>query len=255
MFGGNKFSRSNINWPVIAAVVLGLLVSAIAATRLVRYTSTHVAMESVPVMAHDLGPYTVLQASDIVMEQEVKGSKQPGTINSSSDAVGKMTTSPIYAGEQIETKRLVDTATVTGKQIVAVNIDLARCVGGYLRPGDVVDAWWIPTDGNTQTPGVGWVQVATNAVVVDIKDSTGKSLYGSGGSLVQQALISTGGSGVGSPAVAVLAVNTADVSRIIGGAVPKSENIALTKKFVQEDAVGAQTTPPQAGTQNIQQAQ
>jgi pilus assembly protein CpaB len=258
LFGGNSFNKSNINRPIIAAVVLGLLVAAIAATKLVHYTSTHVEMENVLVMAHDMGPYTVLQASDIAMEQAVKGSKQPGTINSPADAVGKMTTSPIYQGEQIETKRLVDAAAVTGKQIVAVNIDLARSDGGYLRPGDVVDAWWIPTDGNTQTPGIGWVQVATNAVVVDIKDSTGKSLFESGGSLVQQALISTGGSSAGSPAVAVLAVNAADVSKIIGGAIPKSENIALTKKFSQEIVQTlTQTAPPvpQSGTQNIHQAQ
>ncbi len=233
---GNKFSRSNINWPIIAAVVLGLLVSVIAATRLMRYTNTHVATESVLVMAHDVGPYTVLQASDIVAEQEVNGSKQPDTINSSSDAIGKMTTITMYQGDQVETKRLEDPALVSGKQLVTVNIDLARCDAGYLKPGDTTDAWWVPSGGNIQTPGIGWVQVATNATVVDIKDSTGKSLFFGGGSgLVQQALISSGSQAAGSPAVAVLAVNDSDVSKIIGGAIPKSENIVLTKKFSQED--------------------
>jgi len=98
-----------------------------------------------------------------------------------------------------------------------------------LRPGDIADAWWIPSGGSDQIPGVGWIEVAANATVVDIKDSTGKSLFASGGS-IQQELIPSGMSS-GSPSVAVLAVNASDVSRIIGGAIPKSENIVLTKKF------------------------
>jgi hypothetical protein len=166
----------------------------------------------------------------------VIGSKQPDTINSPSDAIGKMTTITMYQGDQVETKRLEDPALVSGKQLVTVNIDLARCDAGYLKPGDVTDAWWVPSGGNIQTPGIGWVQVATNATVVDIKDSTGKSLFfGEGSGLAQQALISSGSQAAGSPAVAVLAVNDSDVSKIIGGAIPKSENIVLTKKFSQEE--------------------
>jgi hypothetical protein len=228
LFGSNKFNRPGVNWPIIVAIIIGLSVAAFAATRLLNYTNTHIAMENVLVMSHDVGPYTILQASDVVTQQEVKGSKQPNTINSPSDAVGKMTASALYQGDQVETKRLIDPAQVQNKQLVVVNIDLARCGAGYLRPGDIADAWWI--SGDAQTPGVGWVQVATNAIVVDIKDSTGKSLFG-GGSTVQQTLMSGGSSAAGPPAVAVLAVNISDVSRVIGGAVPKSASIVLTKKF------------------------
>jgi hypothetical protein len=251
LFGSNKFSRTNINWPIIAAVVLGLLVAAIAATRLMRYTNTHIAMESVLVMAHDVGPYTVLQASDIAAQQEVNGSKQPDTINSPSEAIGKMTTITMYQGDQVETRRLADPAQVQDRQLVSINIDLARSDAGYLRPGDTADAWWIPSGGNTQTPGIGWVQVATNAVLVDIKDSTGKSLFSGGGSSIQQALV---GQAAGSPAVAVLAVNASDVSKIIGGAVPKSENIVLTKKFSQEEQAVDQPAG-QTGNQGVQQSE
>jgi hypothetical protein len=196
-------------------------------------------------MSRNVGPYTVLQQGDVVMQEEVVGSKQPGTINSPADAVGKMSTGPLFQGDQINSNALVNPAQVNGKQIVAVNIDLARGDAGYLRPGDLCDAWWIPTEGNTQTPGVGWVQVATNAVMVDIKDSNGKSLFG-GSAAAQQTLL---GSSIaaGSPAVAVLAVNAGDVSRIIGGAIPKSENIVLTKKFNNAPGV------PQVTTQSVQQ--
>jgi hypothetical protein len=255
LFGSNKFSRTNINWPIIAAVVLGLLVAAIAATRLMRYTNTHIAMESVLVMAHDVGPYTVLQASDIVAQQEVNGSRQPDTINSPSDAIGKMTTITMYQGDQVEERRLADPAQVQDRQLVSINIDLARSDAGYLRPGDIADAWWIPSGGNTQTPGIGWVQAATNAVLVDIKDSTGKSLFsGVGVGLVQQALVPSGSQAAGSPAVAVLAVNASDVSKIIGGAVPKSENIVLTKKFSQEEQAVPRPAV-QTGNQGVQQSE
>jgi hypothetical protein len=209
------------------------------------YTNTHFATEAVPAMSRNVGPYTVLQPGDIVLEQVVKGGKQPGTINSPTDAVGKMTTSPLFQGDQIEISRLTDASLVRDRQIVAVNVDLARCAGGYLRPGDTVDAWWIPSEGNTQTPGIGLVQVATNAVVVDVKDSTGKSLF-SGGGLLQQALNNSTNAAAGSPAVAVLAVSDGDVSRIIGGAVPKSQSIVLAKKF--NNAPGA----PPAAAQIVQ---
>ncbi len=229
MFGGNKFGGSSINWPVIAAITIGLVIAFLAATRLVSYTNTHVSMEAVPVMAHNVGPYTVLQPSDIAMQPEVKGSLQPGAISNSNDADGQMTTTPLYQGDQIESNSLVNPVQVTGKEIVTVNIDLARGDAGYLKPGDLCDAWWIPGDESAQTPGVGWVQVTSNAVVVDIKDSSGKSLF-AGGNAVEQAIIGSSGS-VETPAVAVLAVNEADVSRIVGGSMPKSQNIVLVKKY------------------------
>jgi Flp pilus assembly protein CpaB len=251
LFGG--FNKTRTNWPIIAAVVFGLLVSAIAATRLMCYTSTHVAMENVSVMAHDVSPYTVLQVSDITIQQEVKGSRQPGTISDPSEAIGKMTTSAIFKSEQIETKRLADAKIAQGKQIVSVNIDLARSVGGWLQPGDIVDAWWIPSEGNIQTPGIGWVQVATNAVVLDLKDSTGKSLF-TGGGTIQQALVNTVSTAAGSPAIVVLAVNAGDVGRVVGGAIPKSESIVLVKKFSQEPEQAQQVTPQTENqNQNTQQ--
>jgi Flp pilus assembly protein CpaB len=239
----------------MAAVVLGIIVALLAATRLMRYTSTHVATEAVPVMSRNVGPYTVLQPGDIMIEQLVKGGRQPGTIESPADAVGKMATSPLYQGDQIEIGRLTDASLVRDRQIVAVNVDLARCVGGYLRPGDTVDAWWIPSEGNAQTPGIGWVQVAANAVVVDVKDSTGKSLFSGGGNIVQQALINSASSTAGSPAVAVLAVSDGDVSRIIGGAIPKSQNIVLAKTFNNAPDVpqaAATSVRPKGGVQVVQ---
>ena len=234
---------------------MGIAVAPLAATRLMHYTSTHVAMEALPVMSRNVGPYTVLQQGDIVMQEEVVGSKQPDAINSPADAVGKMSTGPLYQGDQINSSALVNPAQVNGKQIVAVNIDLARGDAGYLRPGDTCDVWWIPSNGNDQTPGIGWVEAATNAVVVDIKDSAGKSIFVGEGT-VQETIAGLSGSSAGSPAVAVLAVNSSDVSRIIGGAVPKSQNIVLTKKFnsVPEanQQTAAQVTQQQGGIQYVQ---
>jgi Flp pilus assembly protein CpaB len=216
------------------------------------YTNTHVATELVPVMAHNVGPYTVLQSKDVVTQQEVVGSKQSDSIGSPADAAGKMTTVPLYQGDQINVNSLVNPEQVNGKQIVAVNIDLARGGAGYLRPGDTCDVWWIPASGNDQTPGIGWVEVAANAAVVDIKDGAGKSLFAAAGNTVQEAIAASSGT-PGSPAVAVLAVNSSDMSRMIGGAEPKSQNIVLTKKFNNAaEAPVTQIVGQQGGAQVVQ---
>jgi len=226
-----RFFNIRRNWPTLAAVVIGIAVALVAAYQLYRYTSTHKEMVRVPVPVRDIPPYTVLSSADIGWRAVVKGGEEPGAVRDPSEAVGKLTLSALYQNEQIKRERLADAKLVKDKQIISVNVDVTRSVGGSLRVGDLVDVWWIPTEGSMQTPGVGWIKVAANAVVLDIRDSSGKSVLAQQEGVVQQALAGSMGAPATPPAVVILAIDSKDVSRVIGGASPKSQNIVLSKKF------------------------
>lgn len=233
-----QFTKARPSWPIIAAVGVGIIVSLFASNKMIRYASNQVETEPVYVAAGDIAPYTIIKDGDIQSVAKVRGSKQQETIDNPADAVGKIATSIIFKGEQIAKARLADSEIARGKQIVALNVDLARSVGQELHPGDMVDLWWVPAEASP-VPGIGWVQVGTNAIIVDLLDANGKSLFTGAPNVA--ALVSSGSSGA--PAVAVLAVFSGEVPRIIGGAVPKSQNIVIAKKFSE--------TPP-GGVQDIQ---
>lgn len=231
-FAGFRIGGIRRSWPSVLAVVIGVLVALFATMQLRNYTMTNVEKVSVPVPARDIPPYTVIEPGDLTSRAVVKGGEEPGAARSPSEVVGKLALSTLYRNEQIKKERLVDADLVKDKQIISVNIDVARGVGGLLRVGDLVDVWWIPDENSMQAPGVGWIKVAGDAVVIDIRDSTGRSVLAQRGGIVQQAVGESMGVPASPPAVAVLAVKNEDISRLVGGASPKSQNIVLSKKFI-----------------------
>jgi pilus assembly protein CpaB len=200
-------------------------VALFSARYMMAYVSTHRETVRVPVAARDIPPYTVLTSQDVTWRDVVKGGEEPGAVRDPAEAVGKMALAALYRNEQIRKERLADPGLAAGRQVVSLNVDVTRCVGGLLRAGDLVDVWWVP---DPAAPGM-WTLAAVDAVVLDLRDSTGKSVLAQEG-FVQQALSGGAPSG-GPPAVAVLAVRAEDVPRVVGGASPRSQNAVLTKKF------------------------
>lgn len=227
-------------WPVIVAVIIGIAAAFFATTQLQTYMNTHVETTRMPVPVRNIAPYVEITTEDIGWRNVVKGGEEPGAIKDPAEAVGKISLSTLYKNEQVKKERLADASLIKDKQIVSVNVDVARSVGGWLQAGDTVDVWWIQ-DGSI-SPG-SWIKVAANAVVLDLRDSAGRSLLVKGG-VLQQSVGEVAGNTT-PPAVAVLAVSSSDVSRVIGGASPKSQNIVLSKKFseTKEPVLPVQPVP------------
>lgn len=223
-FGGRPFLWQHM--PLVIAIVVGLAVAFFSAKYLQAYVNANKEMTRVPVPAHDIPPYTVINPQDITWKEIIKGAEEPGTISDPSEAVGKISLSTLYQGEQIRKERLVGAGLLHDKQVVSINVDVARCVGGALKMGDLVDVWWI-VDHNLPS---GWQLAAVDAVVLDIRDSTGKSLLAEQAP-VQALVAGTPRVTTVPPAVAVLAARAQDIPRIVGGASPKSQNSVLVKKY------------------------
>lgn len=245
--GSFRFSSLRHHLPLLVAVVIGLAVAAFSARYLMVYVNTHRETVRVPVPARDIPPYTVISSQDLTWRDIVKGGEEPGAVKAPEEAVGKLALATLYRGEQIRKERLADPSLVAGRQVVSLNVDVARCVGGSLKAGDLVDVWWV-TDPNL---AAGWALAASDAVVLDVRDSTGKSVLPAGG-FIQQALGGAAPSAPSNPpAVVVLAVKSGDVPRVVGGASPKSQNVVLTKKFTAGGAANAvpegQAARPGAG--------
>lgn len=244
-FSGVRLARS---WPLVLALVAGLAVAAFSARQLLAYARTHQEKVSVVVAARDIAPYEVIRPEDLARRAVVKGAEDPGAVKSEREAVGKVARSLILEGEQVRPEKLAGPEALKDRQVVALNVDLSRCAGGTLAPGDLVDVWWVGDVG--AAPGLGWVKVSSDAIVLDVRDSSGRSLTGGRPGVLQQAAASLGQQGA-LPAVVVLAVKAADVSRVVGGASPKSQNVVLTKKFALgggvEVAGSGEARPPSAG--------
>jgi Flp pilus assembly protein CpaB len=233
----NKPNLRNIRWPLIGAIAVGLIVAGFGGTQYKNYVNSNRETVRVLVPAKNIPPYTALRSGDFKWETIAKGGETPGTVTDTEQLKGKISLSTLYQGEQIKIERVGDASLAEGKQLVSANIDITRSLGGWLAPGDLVDVWWIPSDSSMDTPGAGWQKVAPNAIVLDIRDSSGKSIYQS---TVQAGIMQSALNAPASPpAVAILAVRTEDVPRVVGGASPNSQNVILAKKFnLEVESIG-----------------
>jgi len=241
-----RFAKPNlrVRWPLVGAVAVGLIVAGFGGVQYKNYVNAHKETVQVIVPARNIPPYTRLQPGDFKWETIAKGGEAPGTVTDESQLKGKISLTTLYRGEQIKVERVGDASLAEGKQVIAVGIDITRCVGGWLSPGDLVDAWWIPSESSMNAPGAGWTRVAVNAVVLDLRDSSGKSIYETS---VQAGIMQSAINAPATPpAVAILAVHTEDVPRVIGGASPISKNIVLARKFNVE-VVGLGEAEPGIG--------
>lgn len=216
--------------PLALAVLIGIGLAFFAARQMLRYTETHKETVRVPVPAHDIASYMVIGSKDLIWREVVRGGEEIGAVKTPSKIVGKVALYPLYRGEQIREERLGDTKDLMERRIVSVNIDVGRCVGGSISPGDLVDVWWVD---EVSTPGIDWVLAVPDAVVLDVRDSNGRSVVSAGGGVIQQAqqVVSGGAAVSGPPAIAVLAVKREDVPKMVGGAHPRSDQVILVKKF------------------------
>lgn len=230
--------------PFLLAAAVGLAAALAAGRFHVQYVNAHKEMVQVVVPARDIPPYTVITEADLTTAPVPAGGEDPAAARSAPEVVGRLALYPLYKGEQVRRERLVDPSVVKDRQVISLGIDVARCVGGALQPGNLVDVWWV---NDPAVPGT-WQLAASDAVVLDLKDSSGKSVVQQQPpALIQQAV--AGSQGPSSPpSVVVLAVKNADVPRVVGGASMKSQNVVLAKKYAEggtQPNVAVQVAPQQ----------
>ena len=123
---------------------------------------------SVVVAAKDLPQGTVLVHEHLTTADVPERFVQPYATQDPSPLLGKVTMAPIAEGEQVLLNKIrnpeeiaqgtiLSTITPKGKRAVTIGVDLLTGVGGFVRPGDLVDVLWslrLPVGGNDETKPV-----------------------------------------------------------------------------------------------------
>lgn len=218
-------------WPTLLAVVIASVAVWHAYGEMTKYIkTTQVETVKILVPATTISPYSVIEKNDLKWRAIAKGSETPNTAKEISQAAGKMALTPLYKDEAINLQRLIDPEKVRGRQVISVQTDLGRSVGGMIEPGDLVDAWWVDSVEERR-----WNLAARDIIVVDILDSNGSRIKESESKTNTMSLsgesLTSSSSKSGAPSIAVLSVKDADIQNIIGAAQASSQNLVLVKKF------------------------
>ena len=105
------------------------------------------------VAAHDLAEGTTLESGDLRLASIPEKFVQPYAVRSPQELVGKVTAVAIAKDEQILANKIrrpgeapsgstLSSITPNGKRAVTISVDTMTGVGGFVRPGDIVDVLW-----------------------------------------------------------------------------------------------------------------
>lgn len=237
-----RFSFLKRTWPYLLAVTVGLGVAGFSFNAMKKEASSQEGIR-LPVAAHDLQPYTQVQAQDLGWG--TFPSELPGAVKNPAEAVGKVVTKAVPKDYPLRTSDLKEPDNLD-VQLVSVNVDSSRLGGA--RPGDLVDVYWIqPAEKTAWTPGTGATLVARDARVVSVLDKNGQPVD-TGQGFVAAAVQ---GAAARVPAIVVLAVKAEEVTAIIPGAAPNNTCTALVRKF----KAGGEQVGANAGGQGHSAAQ
>jgi len=102
--------------------------------------------------AKELPENTVVEVSHLTTANVPEEFVQPYAVRAPEEVLGKVTIAPIAAGEQMLLNKLrrqeegpsgtLSTVMPKGKRAVTITVDAITGVGGFVRPGDMVDVLW-----------------------------------------------------------------------------------------------------------------
>ncbi|MHB1126964.1 MAG: Flp pilus assembly protein CpaB [Bacillota bacterium] len=212
-------------WPLLVAIVLGLAVAGVSAYFLLNFAADYQEFTQIVVPKKEIPAFSQLTQDNLGIKKVPIGSVGSNVVVEPSQVLGKITTVPLYTGEQIRLERLIkEELADTSRQNVSVNINLTRSIGGIVSPGDVVDVYWIVDEG---TPGA---VLATDSRVLALLDGQGNNLSMGSNSLLDQ-VNPTQLEQAGLPAIVILAVKPDEVPQVIRGSADQSGGIVLVKKL------------------------
>lgn len=120
------------------------------------------------VAGKDLPQGTALTRDHLTVTEVPERFIQPYATQDPSTLIGKVTMAPIAEGEQVLQNKvrnpeeivhgmLLSSITPKGKRAVTIGVDLLTGVGGFVRPGDLVDVLWslrLPVGGSDESKPV-----------------------------------------------------------------------------------------------------
>lgn len=168
---------------VMSFVVVYILMSRgtlLAGDQAANAVPTPVPVANVVVVSQDVPAYTVLDSNNVSIK-EVEATTVSGDYTSEPSAVyGKMTTSPLTAGQQVRQDQLTESGfsnvLARGEKAFALPIQPRNAFGGALTEGDRVDVLWSATlkmkyelapDGSVKD--INEVMTTTKALLQDVK--------------------------------------------------------------------------------------
>lgn len=217
---------------LLIAVIIGLSVAGISVYYLLNFAADYQEMTEIIVPNQNISAYEVVSKDKIEAKSVPAGSVDKFTAVDPGQVLGKVTTVTLYKGSWIDIRNLTRKELVdTSKQHVAVNINLTRSVGGTVKPGDIVDVFYVTGE---QVPGA---LLARNCRVLKLMDNMGNE---NGRSTESRGFLEEAKNAAqkaGLPAVVVLAVKPDEVPDLIRGSFDKSTGIVLVKKFEKDGGV------------------
>lgn len=216
--------RSDIR--LLIAVIIGLAVAGVSVYYLLNFAADYQEMAKIIVTKENISAYEELTKDKLGVKSVPAGSVDRFTAVDFGQVLGKITTVQLYKESWIDIRNLTKKELAdTSKQHVAININLTRSVGGTLKPGDIVDVYYIIGE---QVPGA---LLADNCRLLKLMDNMGNEIgkeKNTGGILEEAQKVAQR---TGLPAVAVLAVDPGVVPDLIRGSFDKSTGVVLVKKF------------------------
>lgn len=207
------------------AIIISIVVAYVGVTGFKQEATSQKEMAVVIVANKTIAPYTILDKENLKKIQVPKDRIDPHAINNAEELFGKITTARIFSNEQVRKEKISSDLNIKDKEIVAINVDMVRSGAGWIQSGDIVDVWDL--GGSAKTSGTNNALIVPNAIVLDLRNSAGKSVYANTNEVM--ASITSSITPSSSPTIAILVVDSSQTHNIVSAA--KNQNAVLVKKF------------------------
>jgi pilus assembly protein CpaB len=184
------------------------------------------------VTSKEIKPFVKITNEDLGVKKVLKSNLPKDAIQDPDQIIGKITNTIIKSGSPIYANQLDDAKEQGNKYFISVPVDLSRAVGGKIKPGDIVDVYWVDSAENMM-----WRKISSDVVIADILDSSGNTAS----TIINATGIETRSA---IPTIMVLAVEKEQVNSLIGGSA-SGDKLVLVKKLYK-DAESLTGTPEQS---------
>jgi hypothetical protein len=210
--------------PIILAIIIALVAAYFGASRFEQEVTGQKEMATIIVASRSIAPYTILDQENLKKIRVPKDRIDPDAVNKPDELLGKITIAKILPDEQIRKEKISGDLNIKDKEIIAINVDMTRACAGWIQSGDIVDVWHLNEGANNTL-------IASNATVLDLRNSSGESIFA--GTTEVLASIASSITPSSPPSIAILVVEAKFTPRVINAA--KSQNAVLVKKFASTE--------------------